>query len=367
MATVNEEHVHSIKQEEEAQVPGVKVKEETDVPATVVKAPPATAKAENAPETPAFDKAKTPVSKARRVQPLASLNPYNNVWTICVQASGKSALRTYNSAKGPGSVFDVTLTDEAGTEIRATLWREVADRYYSIIEDGKAYYVSNAMLKPANRTYNSTNNDYEMTINERSKVEEAGEEVSPSTFKVSYDFIKIPDLSVFVGRKRLVDVVGIATQVGPIGSIKRKSDDSELLRREVTLLDQGAQTVTVTLWGKLAEEQGAILESSSSSSSSSSSPPVIVIKGCRVTDYNGVSLSTVVRSEVLVGPAAETLPAAAALVQWYNQGGSSVETKAAGEGLATARKVKRRKRRKRRRSTGVDFLLLLFPFPSSFF
>lgn len=30
------------------------------------------------------------------------------------------------------------------------------------------YYVSNGSLRPANRQYNTTNNDYEMSLNERS-------------------------------------------------------------------------------------------------------------------------------------------------------------------------------------------------------
>ena len=36
----------------------------------------------------------------------------------------------------------------------------------------------------------------------------------------------------------MVDVVGVALSVGPLGSVKRKSDQSELTRREITLLDQ---------------------------------------------------------------------------------------------------------------------------------
>jgi len=37
--------------------------------------------------------------------------------------------------------------------------------------------------------------------------------------------------------QRLFDVLAVVTTVGPLGSIKRKSDQSELIRRDVTLLD----------------------------------------------------------------------------------------------------------------------------------
>ena len=35
-----------------------------------------------------------------------------------------------------------------------------------------------------------------------------------------------------------VDLIGVVAQAGPIGSVKRKADNSELLRRDVTLTDQ---------------------------------------------------------------------------------------------------------------------------------
>ena len=36
----------------------------------------------------------------------------------------------------------------------------------------------------------------------------------------------------------MADVVGVAISVGPLGSVKRKSDQAELTRREITLLDK---------------------------------------------------------------------------------------------------------------------------------
>lgn len=35
-----------------------------------------------------------------------------------------------------------------------------------------------------------------------------------------------------------VDVMGVVTSVGALGSIKRKSDLSELARRDITIVDQ---------------------------------------------------------------------------------------------------------------------------------
>jgi len=130
-----------------------------------------------------------------------------------------------------------------------------------------------------------------------------------------------------VGRKKLLDIVAVATNVGPIGSVKRKSDGVDLLRRDVTLVDEAALTVTVTLWGKIAEQYGQELEAAAS-------PRVVVIRGVRVTDFNGVSVSTLSRTEMSVEP--EGVPEVVALQKWYDENGAGLETKEAGEGLKTA-------------------------------
>ena len=46
------------------------------------------------------------------------------------------------------------------------------------------------------------------------------------------------------------------------------------------------KTVSLTLWNQLAVEQGEQLATMDA--------PVVALRGIRVTDYNGVSLSTVV-------------------------------------------------------------------------
>ena len=136
--------------------------------------------------------------------------------------------------------------------------------------------------------------------------------------------------------QRLFDVLAVVTAVGPLGSIKRKSDQSELIRRDITLLDstcgtpapactgltphvpfqdavvpgtcaagtltlccagvcttqsgpyrnrchasRRAKTVRSTLWGRLAEEQGSALEAAAADA------PVVAISSCRATDFDG--------------------------------------------------------------------------------
>lgn len=42
-------------------------------------------------------------------------------------------MRTWSNSKGEGKLFSMDLVDESG-EIRATAFRDVAEKYYDIIE-----------------------------------------------------------------------------------------------------------------------------------------------------------------------------------------------------------------------------------------
>jgi len=57
------------------------------------------------------------------------------------------------------------------------------------------------------------------------------------------------------------------------------------------------------------------------------------VRSVRVSDYEGVSIGTVSRSDLSINP--ENVERVEELKKWWSQGGASAETKAAGEGLST--------------------------------
>jgi replication factor A1 len=143
---------------------------------------------------------------SRRVYPLVSLNPYEGNWTIKVRVSSKGPLRLYTNARGQGNVFNVELTDEEGTEIQATMFKEAADKFYDKLQLGKLYYISKGSLRAANKRYSTINNEYEMTLNQSSEVEEIPEQES-SSFKlplVKYNFVNIDNLGPYVNGRAAV-------------------------------------------------------------------------------------------------------------------------------------------------------------------
>lgn len=266
------------------------------------------------------------LAMTRRVHPLVSLNPYQGSWTIKVRVTSKGNMRTYRNARGEGCVFNVELTDEDGTQIQATMFKDAARKFYDKLEMGKVYYISRGTLKVANKQFKTVQNDYEMTLNENSEVEEASSEASfvPET---KFNFVPIDMLGPHVNGKELIDVIGVVQSVSPTMSIRRKSNNDIIPKRDITIADETKKTVVVSLWNDLATTVGQELLDSSDQS------PIVAIKSLRVGDFQGVSLSTISRSVVKVNP--ET-PEAEKLRSWFDSEGKGSSMDSVGSGITAS-------------------------------
>ncbi|GJN08659.1 hypothetical protein PR202_ga26603 [Eleusine coracana subsp. coracana] len=266
------------------------------------------------------------LAMTRRVHPLISLNPYQGNWVIKVRVTNKGNLRTYRNARGEGCVFNVELTDQDGTQIQATMFNEAAKKFYPIFEMGKVYYISKGSLRIANKQFKTVQNDYEMTLNESAVVEEAeGEAFIP---QVQYNFVKIDQLGSYVNSRELVDLVGVVQSVSPTLSVRRKIDNETIPKRDIVVADDTGKTVTVSLWNDLATTTGQELLDMTDSS------PVIAIKSLKVSDFQGVSLSTISRSTLVINP---DMPEAQELRSWYDSEGKGTSLAPIGADMGGAR------------------------------
>lgn len=259
---------------------------------------------------------------SRRVVPIQSLNPYNETWTIKAKVMSKSVVRTFNSRNGEGKVASMDIVDEQGTSIGVTMWSDFVGRHYEGIEEGKVYFFTRGSIKPANKKYASTRNDYEIHFDGRTTIEESADQ-NASNMVAKLEFVPIDQLAGHVGKKLPVDVLGVVVQCGEEGTVKRKSDDTELRRANITLLDASLKTVECTLWNDNVDYIRQL---------SGLDTPVVSVSTVRVSDFQGVSLSTVSRSVIDINPSSEE---AQKLRTWYDTEGRNATTTAAGEGLVT--------------------------------
>ncbi|CAH8312792.1 unnamed protein product [Eruca vesicaria subsp. sativa] len=264
------------------------------------------------------------MAMTRRVHPLVSLSPYQGSWTIKVRVTNKGVMKNYKNARGEGCVFYVELTDEEGTQIQATMFNAAAKKFYDTLQMGKVFYISKGSLKLANNQFKTVQNDYEMTLNENSVVEESKNE-EMSVPETKFNFVPIDELGAYVNQKDLIDVIGVVQSVSPTMSIRRKSDNEMIPKRDITLADETKKTVVVSLWNDLATGLGQELLDMADKY------PIIAIKSLKVGDFQGVSLSTVSRSNVVINP---DIPEATKLRSWYDSEGKETSMSAIGSGMS---------------------------------
>jgi replication factor A1 len=104
----------------------------------------------------------------------------------------------------------------------------------------------------------------------------------------------------------MIDVIGILIEASELSEIVSKTTSKTFRKRDITIADDSGYSVRVTLWGAQAENFDVPLET------------VIGLKGVKVGDFGGRSLSMVMSSTLTVSP---DVLEAHTLKGWYDAQG----------------------------------------------
>ncbi|XP_073421784.1 replication protein A 70 kDa DNA-binding subunit isoform X2 [Dendrobates tinctorius] len=248
----------------------------------------------------------TPGGTQSKVVPIASLNPYQSKWMIRARVTNKGQIRTWSNSRGEGKLFSIEMVDESG-EIRATAFNDQADKFFSLIEVNKVYYFSKGTLKIANKQYTAVKNDYEMTFNSETTVIPCDDSSDVPT--VQFQFVPISELE-NKNKDTLLDVIGVCKSFEEVAKVTIKSNNREVSKRTIHLMDTSGKMVSTTLWGDDADKFDG------------SRQPVVAIKGARLSDFGGRSLSVLSSSTVMINP---DIPEAFKLRGWFDSEGQVLE------------------------------------------
>lgn len=251
---------------------------------------------------PPVKKALTPGTPNSRVHSIASLTPYQNRWRIRARVTMKSNIRTWSNSKGEGKLFSCNLLDDSG-EIRMTGFREQVDKFYDMLELNKVYYISRCTLKTANKQYSNVNNDYEMTMNSETLIEPCNDDSDLPV--MSFDFVKLSELEQ-CKPPSTVDVIGVVKVCNDVTTVTGRQSQKEIMKRDLQIVDQSGLAVVLTLWGEEANKFDGY------------GFPIVAVKGARLSDFNGRSLSVSGSSQLIVNPDSKE---AHVLRGWFESGG----------------------------------------------
>ena len=244
-------------------------------------------------------------SSSKPITPIASLNMYQNRWTIKARVTMKGDVKHWSNAKGEGQLFSVEILD-SGMDIRATFFKEAVDKFFNLLEVDKVYCFSGGRLKAANMQYNTCKSSFEITFDQNSEItlENDSGEISQQT----YDLKPISELDA-VEPGAYVDILGVVKHVSEPATIVSKKTGKELSKCELTVGDDSGGEVSCTIWGDRAMN----------AQQEFADTPVVAFRRARVSDYGGRSLSASGGNGAVVNP---RMPEADRMRSWWQSGGS---------------------------------------------
>jgi replication factor A1 len=209
--------------------------------------------------------------------PIKSLNTFLFDWKIKARVTKKHAKKTWKNAKGEGQILNIELIDTQGSQILATFFNDLANKYDDELKENGVYLMSNGTIKIANQKYTSIKNDYCIVFDRNSEIAEVPDDENIK--QQGFCFVTIDEINEFE-QSRTVDTIGIITSVGQVSNFQPKNGGPSKDKRTLQIADESSLAIQVTLWGKNATKlelrEGAVL----------------AIRGARVSDYGGKTLNS---------------------------------------------------------------------------
>ncbi|KAH8742032.1 replication protein A large subunit [Cryptosporidium ryanae] len=222
--------------------------------------------------------------------------------------------RTLQTLRGGLRFFHVDIIDKDNDVIRIKFWRNKAEEYYHILDQGSVYIFkcTGSDVMVSNSKFNDTANPYEINFSDRCvliKIEDDDDSISKAP---KYAFTTIRDVK-DISTPSIVDIIGVVKQFTPCVKVISKKNNDEVSRRTINLVDDTEHQINITLWGELADMGDEKL----------SGNPVIALKSIQIRDYQGKQGSTLSgRSLIDFSPNDNRF---IQLKDWFNEHGSNVK------------------------------------------
>jgi replication factor A1 len=210
----------------------------------------------------------------RSITPISLLSPYNKKWKLQGRITSKSEITTWSNSRGDGSLFNIVILDAAGTDIRATFFKEGVTKFYNMLEISKVYTFAGGRVKQANVQYNSCQSSFEIVFDELSEIHLITDDGSIS--HQLYNFIGSISNIEILEADVAIDLIAVIKQVGECMKMPSKKTGNDILKCELTLIDDSNTEISLTLWGNAAAKAKSLF----------SNQPIVAIRRALTSEFN---------------------------------------------------------------------------------
>ncbi|XP_053200394.1 replication protein A 70 kDa DNA-binding subunit-like [Panonychus citri] len=229
--------------------------------------------------------------------PIKELTLYSVNWCILGKVVNKTQLKTFENSRNAGKYFSFVMADNT-SEIKITAFGDQCDKYFDQIMEQKNYKIKYGTIKDTNKTYSTINHDYEININSSTVIVESPENITIVETNLA-KLNSIPDHQIGT----IVDVIGIIKYCEDANTITTK-DNKTKTKRDITIMDDTATSITITLWEAEANNYNPIPSN------------IIMARKLRIISYQGLKLSTTAATTITINP---QIPESDQLRNWYQQ------------------------------------------------
>jgi len=241
--------------------------------------------------------------------PIGELSAYQTKWVIKARVTNKAPLRTFTKGAGQGKVFHVELLDASGGEIRASFFNQAADKFFDMLDKGKCFTFSRGSIRVANKQYNPTSHRYELSFDKDAVVEPSSDDAAIEVIKFNFATFRSLQTRTL---PTTVDLCGVITSFKPMMTVNSK-EGQELVKREITIADDTATSITVCLWADRAKQEDKVFEGN----------PVVSLKAVGIKEFKETRSGSLYQGGALIFN--QDSAEAKRVQQWWSQGGSSQE------------------------------------------
>ncbi|XP_020272369.1 uncharacterized protein LOC109847548 [Asparagus officinalis] len=186
---------------------------------------------------------------------IRQLKKFQREWTILVVIL-RTIESSYENNKGSGKLLKLIFADSEGKKIQGIMFGETIEMYKQMLQKNNVLYISNGEVKPINPLYGNVHESIELTLTKNISIKESKAEFQFD--KILNNFISIKD-AISNEDTRNINVLAMIANVKPMIKYVTRYNKADT-RRDIIIVDKDDITLSVTLFGDLAVNEGSMIE-----------------------------------------------------------------------------------------------------------